>query len=111
MKSMRTTLECPKAGRGSGKPTLESRGSSREEKGESRNIPGTQRHGCGILVPYARTDLAAESCPRYSGQGPLDDDTSFGCPNHNTATKWVITECCVHRPVRGGLGWDAGVPR
>ena len=67
MKTMRTTLECPETGRGSGRPTLESRESSNAEKGESKNIHLTQRHGCGSSVHCACTDLASENCTRCTG--------------------------------------------
>ena len=92
---MRTTLECPEAGWVSGKHTLVSKGSSREEKGASRNIRGTQKHGCGSSVPYARTGLVSENCTRYTGQGPIRRRHKLYIPKSQQSCKMChLGVCC-----------------
>ena len=104
MKEM--TLECPEAGWVSGKHTLESKGSSTEEKGASRNIRGTQKHGCGSSVSYARTGLVSENCTRYTRQGPIRRRHKLYIPKSQQSCKmchlgvWCAPSC----PQRPGLG-------
>ena len=104
MTPMRTTLECPETGRGSGRHILESKESCNAKKGVSRNIHGTQKDVGSQHIAHVPI-WPQKTVPGALGATPLDNDTST---NHNRLTKWVITERRTNHPIRGGLGWTLG---
>ena len=96
----------PRSWPGFRKATLESKGSFREEKGAPRNIRGTQMHGCGSSVPYARTGLASEKCTKYTGQGPIGRRHKLWMPKSQQSYKMGHHRvlCAPSCPPRPGLG-------